>query len=89
MTPYTVASVSKKAMRRSTTDSQTEYGDLEDENTVESEQDSDSDGELLSSKPAIKVQKASGSQKSSQNNGKGKSKMGSHGNDAKKKRAKS
>ena len=89
MTHYTVASVSKKAAARpSTVDSQTDYGDMENEDAVEPEQDSD-DNEELSSNPVIKVRKEStSSQNGSQ---KGKCKMGSQGNNngAKKKRTNS
>lgn len=89
MSHYTVTSVSKKAARRSTIDSQSDYAydDMENEGGVEPEQDSESDEEL-SSNPVIKVRKGS---ESSQNGGstKGKQKMGSQGNGVKKKRAKS
>lgn len=89
MSHYTVASVSKKAARRSTVDSQSDYAydDMENEGAVEPELDSESDEEL-SSNPVVKVRKGS---ESSQNGGskKGKQKMGSQGNGAKKKRTKS
>jgi hypothetical protein len=89
MSHYTVASVSKKAARRSTVDSQSDYAydDMENEGAVEPELDSESDEEL-SSNPVIKVRKGS---ESSQNGGskKGKQKMGSQGNGTKKKRTKS
>lgn len=87
MSHYTVASVSKKAARRSTVDSQSDYayGDMENEGTMEPDSESD---EELSSNPVIKVRKGS---ESSQNGGskKGKQKMGSQGNGTKKKRTKS
>lgn len=87
MSHYTVASVSKKAARRSTVDSQSDYayGDMENEGAMEPDSESD---EELSSNPVIKVRKGS---ESSQNGGskKGKQKMGSQGNGTKKKRTKS
>ena len=88
MTHYTVAAVSKKAARRSTVDSQTDYayGDMENEDAGGAEQDSDSDEEL-SSNPVIKVRK--GSQSSQNGSEKGKCKAGSQGNGTKKKRTKS
>ena len=76
---YSVTTVSKKAMKRSTIDSQSEYGDLESENV---EQDSDND-EDLSSNPVIKIRKGS---ESSQSSGKGKRKAGGNGATAGKKR---
>lgn len=90
MSHYAVASVSKKAARRSTTDSQSDYayGDMENEGTMEPELDSGSDEEL-SSNPAIKVRKGSESSQNGGGKGKGKQKMGSRGNGAKKKRTKS
>ena len=73
MTHYAVAAVSKKAARRSTVDSQTDYayGDMENEDAGGAEQDSDSDEEL-SSNPVIKVRK--GSQSSQNGSKKGKRK---------------
>ena len=88
MTHYAVAAVSKKAARRSTVDSQTDYayGDMENEDAGGAEQDSDSDEEL-SSNPVIMVRK--GSQSSQNGSEKGKRKAGSQGNGTKKKRTKS
>lgn len=85
MSHYAVASVSRKATRRSTLDS--EIGELEDDDTVEPQLDSDSDEEL-SSNPAIKVRKGSESSQTTQSSSKGKRKMGSQGNGPKKKRTK-
>lgn len=91
MSHYTVGSVSKKAARRSTVDSQSDYAydDMENEGGVEPELDSSESDEELSSNPVVKVRKGS---ESSQNGAskKGKQKMGSQGNGAtKKKRIKS
>lgn len=90
MLHYSVASVSKKAARRSTVDSQSDYAysDMENEGAVEPELDSESDEEL-SSNPAIKVRKGSESSQNGTSSKKGKQKMGSQGNGAKKKRTKS
>lgn len=90
MSHYSVMSVSKKAARRSTVDSQSDYayGDMENEGTVEPELDSESDEEL-SSNPVIKVRKGSESSQNGSSSKKGKQKMGSQGNGIKKKRTKS
>ena len=88
MAHYTVASVPKKAARRSTVDSQTdyEYDDMETEGTVEPERDSDSDDEELTSNPVVEVHKVSESSQNGSGDRKGKQMMNSKGKGTKKKR---